>query len=211
SAAGLSSWLQQLIARPMLELMRTADTVSRDQKKNRAARCRDNDELGELIGEFHQLLAQIRAQDAALHEARLQLEARVADRTRELSAEVGERQRAEVLLRQQVERMVLINQMTRAVAERADLASVFHVLLGHLEDRLGIDFGSACTFAPERGEFIIIAHGPNSAGIAAAAAQRIGEPLSISPSFLAACEQGDIFPIIGSCVSEPSPLTQKLF
>jgi len=209
-AAGLSSWLQRLIARPMLDLMRTADTVSRDQKNSRAARCRDNDELSALIDDFHQLLGQIRAQDAALYEARSQLEARVAERTRELSAQVLDRQRAEVMLRQQVERMSLINQITRAVAERADLASVFHVLLGHLEDRLGIDFGSACTFDPERGEFAIIAHGPNSAAVGSSAGQRIGESLAISPAFLAACEQGDIFPIIGSGSTQPSPLAQQL-
>jgi signal transduction histidine kinase/ActR/RegA family two-component response regulator len=208
-AAGLSAWLQQLIARPMLDLMRTADSVSRDKKRASSVRCRENDELSELIDEFHQMLGQIRAQDAALHEARVLLEARVAERTRELSAEVLERQRAEVMLRQQVERMSLINQITRAVAERVELASVFHVLLGHLEDRLGIDFGSACTFTPERGEFIVVAHGPNSAGLAVAAGQRIGEPLPLSPAFLAACEQGEIFPLIGSGSSERSPLTQQ--
>jgi nitrogen fixation/metabolism regulation signal transduction histidine kinase len=119
AAAALSAWIQRLIARPMLDLMRTADSVSGD--KPGAKRCRDNDELSALIDEFHLMLGQIRAQDAALHEARVQLEARVAERTRELSAEVLERQRAEVMLRQQVERMSLINQITRAVAERVDL------------------------------------------------------------------------------------------
>jgi signal transduction histidine kinase/CheY-like chemotaxis protein len=208
AAAALSAWLQRLIARPMLDLMRTADSVSHD--KTSAKRCRDNDELSALIDEFHLMLGQIRAQDAALHEARVQLEARVAERTRELSAEVLERQRAEVMLRQQVERMSLINQITRAVAERVDLASVFHVLLGHLEDRLGIDFGSACTFTSDRGEFVVLAHGPNSAAVAVAARQRVGEPLPISPSFLAACEQGEIFPLIGVGSTERSPLTQQL-
>jgi len=208
AAAGLSAWIQRLIARPMLDLMRTADSVSRD--KPGAKRCRDNDELSALIDEFHLMLGQIRAQDAALHEARVQLEARVAERTRELSAEVHERQRAEVMLRQQVERMSLINQITRAVAERVELASVFHILLGHLEDRLGIDFGSACTFTSDRGEFVVVAHGPNSAAVASAARQRVGEPLPTSPSFLAACEQGEIFPLIGVGSTERSPLTQQL-
>jgi signal transduction histidine kinase/CheY-like chemotaxis protein len=206
-AAGLSAWLQRLIARPMLDLMSTADSVSRDKRRRGAARYSDKDELSALIDEFHMMLGQIRAQDAALHEARVQLEARVAERTRELSSEVLERQRAEVMLRQQVERMSLINQITRAVAERADLASVFHVLLGHLEDRLGIDFGSACTFTPERGEFVVVAHGPNSGAVASATGQRIGEPLPLAPSFLAGCERGEIFSLISS---ERSALTQQL-
>ena len=72
-AAGLSAWLQRLIARPMLDLMRTADSVSPAKTSRSAARCRDNDELSALIDEFHLMLGQIRAQDAALHEARVQL------------------------------------------------------------------------------------------------------------------------------------------
>src|SRR5690349_14975183 len=42
-AAGLSAWLQRLIARPMLDLMRTADSVSRGKPKSAAVRYSDND------------------------------------------------------------------------------------------------------------------------------------------------------------------------
>jgi signal transduction histidine kinase/FixJ family two-component response regulator len=210
AAVGLSTWLHRLIARPILDLVRTARAVARDKNYALRVPAHGDEELGELIENFNEMLGQVQAQDVALHEARLQLEARVAERTQELSGEMHGRHRAEVMLQHAAERISLVNQITRAVAERADLASVFHVLLGHLEDRLALDFASACTFAPERGEFIVVSHGPKSGAVAAAAGERIGEPLPTADSFLAAAMRGEIFHPF-ECDSTPScELTQRL-
>jgi signal transduction histidine kinase/FixJ family two-component response regulator len=210
AAVGLSAWFHRLIARPILDLVRTARAVARDKNYALRVPVHRQDELGELIENFNEMLGQVQAQDVALHEARLQLEARVAERTQELSGEMHERQRAEVMLHHQAERISLVNQITRAVAERADLASVFHVLLGHLEDRLAIDFASACTFSPERAEFIVVSHGPNSAALAAAAGERIGEPLPTGDSFLATAERGEIFRLFESDSPPSCELTERL-
>src|SRR5436190_18552918 len=210
AAVGLSTWLHRHIAGPVLEIVHTARAVARD--KNYALRVPVNghDELGELIENFNEMLGQVQAQDLALHEAQLKLQARVAERTEKLSGERLERHRAEVMLHHQAERISLVNQITRAVAERADLASVFHVLLGHLEDRLAVDFATACTFAPERAEFIVASHGPKSAGLAAAAGERIGEPLPTEKSFLAASESGEIFHLLDCGASPSCALTRLL-
>jgi len=207
---GLSAWMQQLLAGPILALARAARSVAKN--KNYALRVpnHSHDELGELIEDFNEMLGQIQAQDAALHETHGQLEQRVANRTRELLGEIVERQHAEEMLRRQVERLTLINQLTRAVAERAELASVFHVLLGHLEDRLGIDLGVAYTFVADTEEFVVAAHGPHSAALAAQTCEQVGERVSISPLFLAAARRGEVFHLVPDTSLAGSVMVKRL-
>lgn len=58
-----------------------------------------------------------------------------------LGCDITEQKRAEQALQQQLARIGLLNQITRAIAERQDLESIFTVVLRHLEDHLPIDFG----------------------------------------------------------------------
>jgi signal transduction histidine kinase/CheY-like chemotaxis protein len=50
-------------------------------------------------------------------------------------------QRSESRLREQLSRLSLLQQITRATGERQDLKSIFQVVLGSLEENLPIDFG----------------------------------------------------------------------
>ena len=91
----LSLWLQRVVSRPVVELARLAAEVrARGDYSLRAPR-RSADELGELVASFNQMLDQIQARDADLLAAKEALEVRVAERTRELAAELAERRRAE--------------------------------------------------------------------------------------------------------------------
>jgi two-component system, sensor histidine kinase and response regulator len=58
-------------------------------------------ELSQLGADFNHMLEELAQRDAALVEARARLELRVAARTRELEAEIGERSKAESALREQ--------------------------------------------------------------------------------------------------------------
>ena len=137
----LSLQLQQLISKPILNLASTAKTVSTEKNYSVRAVKKSEDELGQLIDDFNEMLTQIQARDAALQAAHDELEKRVQERTSELEQEVADRRRAEEGLHQQLSRISLLNSITRAIADRQDLESVVHVVLRHLEDQLPIDFG----------------------------------------------------------------------
>jgi len=192
----LSTSLQRIISGRILDLARAARSVARSRDYGLRVPNQTHDEFGGLVDDFNDMLGQIQAQDAALQQAHSLLEERVDQRTQELKAEIAERRRAEELLREQVERITFVNQLTCAVVQRADLANVFHVLLGHLEERLAIHFGAAYTFAAHPQGFVVAAHGPKSGAVATAAGERIGDTLSVSESFLRRAQQGDIFQLL---------------
>ncbi|HSA92908.1 MAG TPA: ATP-binding protein [Terriglobales bacterium] len=86
AALFISSRLQPLIARPMLQLAETARVVSQGRNYSVRAQPGNRDEVGLLIETFNQMLAQIEERDAELQEARAELENRVVERTAELAA-----------------------------------------------------------------------------------------------------------------------------
>jgi signal transduction histidine kinase/CheY-like chemotaxis protein len=91
-AAGLvSSILQRLISKPILDLADTASSVSRDGNYAIRAIKTAEDEIGTLVDRFNGMLAQIHSRDEALNAAKDELEDRVAERTRQLQSEIVER------------------------------------------------------------------------------------------------------------------------
>src|SRR5437016_1733564 len=91
----LSTKLQRVISNPILQLERTASAVAGEKNYSVRASKQGEDELGRLIDRFNEMLEQIQQRDAALQEARDELEKRVAGRTFELQQEIVERKRAE--------------------------------------------------------------------------------------------------------------------
>ena len=81
----LSRTFQGFISGPILELAQISKKVSDSQDYSLRARKSGNDELGDLIDGFNNMLLQIQLRDEALKVHRLSLEEKVAQRTAELS------------------------------------------------------------------------------------------------------------------------------
>jgi len=82
----MSSRLQGIISRPILNLAKFAKTVSEKKDYSTRVQQKSNDEVGLLIRSLNEMLEQIQQRDSALVEAKEQLEARVKERTSELSS-----------------------------------------------------------------------------------------------------------------------------
>jgi two-component system, NtrC family, sensor kinase len=80
----LSVRLQRVISGPVLQLAQAVRTVALEKNYSVRATKQSNDELGQLVDGFNEMLAQIQARDTALQTARDNLEKRVEERTREL-------------------------------------------------------------------------------------------------------------------------------
>jgi two-component system sensor histidine kinase/response regulator len=91
----LASRLQRVISEPILELARTAFTVSAEKNYSIRAKKKSEDEIGFLFDRFNEMLEQIQQRENALKWARDELEARVDERTRELQKEIADRKHAE--------------------------------------------------------------------------------------------------------------------
>jgi signal transduction histidine kinase/ActR/RegA family two-component response regulator len=142
----LSKRLQKSISDPIVQLAKTARTVSAEKNYSLRAPKQGRGELGELTDNFNEMLAQIQQRDVVLHKINDNLEKRVQERTRDLESEISERKRAEAALQEQFTRTKLLNQITHAISERQDLESVLYVVLRQLEDHLAVDLGLVLLF-----------------------------------------------------------------
>ncbi len=82
----LSARLQRVVTDPILRLAHTARRVSSEEDYTLRAQREGNDELGDLIDGFNEMLAEIQARDMELDLHREQLEDMVSRRTAELEA-----------------------------------------------------------------------------------------------------------------------------
>jgi PAS domain S-box-containing protein len=93
AAVGIGNALQKTFSRPVLDLVRTARTVTIEKNYGVRATARHRDELGVLVEAFNDMLDQIQRRDAELVQT-----------ARTLEIEVAERQRADEALRASEER-----------------------------------------------------------------------------------------------------------
>jgi len=186
----LSALLQRVISRPIFHLAETAKAVS--DKKNYSLRANKHgrDELGQLIDGFNEMLDQIQQRDSELQQAHDKLELRVTERTRDLLAEIAERQRAESSLKQQFIRISLLNQITQAISDRQDTDSILNVILNQLENHMGFDFGVVVVFDPKSHTLNVAALRIKDTGLATQFDLHEGGALSLAETGFQLCEQG---------------------
>jgi two-component system sensor histidine kinase/response regulator len=119
----LASWLQGLITRPILALASTMDKVSREKTYSLRAEVSSADETGTMIQAFNVMLGEIEHQDAALSNARDELEERVNERTSELMRQVDDTLRAERQLANANRELEKAVEEANALADLAQSAS----------------------------------------------------------------------------------------
>lgn len=134
----LSLRLQRVISSPISHLADTANQVAHEKNYSVRARKSSDDEMGQLIDRFNEMLAGIQERDAALLQAQDDLERRVDERTKELQLEISERSRVEKELRDSQQKFeTLVNSIGGVVWEADPRTFEFKFVSEQAEKFLG--------------------------------------------------------------------------
>jgi signal transduction histidine kinase/ActR/RegA family two-component response regulator len=135
----------------------------------------------------------------ALRRANQELDQRVLERTADLENAVGALQSevelhktTEQRLQTQLERLNLLDQLTRAIGERLDLDSIYQVVVRRLEDNLPIDFGCVCLYDPSAAVLTVTRVGVHSEALAMELAMKEQVRIPIDQNGLSRCVRGHL-------------------
>jgi signal transduction histidine kinase/ActR/RegA family two-component response regulator len=104
--------------------------------------------------------------------------------------DITERKAGEIKIRSQNERMSLLHQITRAVGEHQDLASIFQVVIRTLEDQMPVDFACMTLYDEAINDVMIASVGLRTAEMARALAMTEQQHLSIGDECVAKLKRG---------------------
>lgn len=205
----LSSRMQRIISRPISHLVKTASAVTAEKNYSVRAAKHGQDELGQLIDGFNEMLSQIQQRDSALQRAHDELEIHVAQRTRSLRDEIAVRQHAESALQQQLVRISLLNQITQSISERQDTDSILHVVLRQLEDHLDTDLGLLAFYDAKTKTLNVAALQIKNTFLAKKFDLREGSVLPLAETGFELCEKGQTV-YFAETMKAPGPFAEKL-
>jgi PAS domain S-box-containing protein len=134
----ISSKLQKSISNPILHLAHLANRVSMEKNYALRAESQSQDELGDLINQFNDMLSQIQYRDIALQEAHDELEERIRERTADLEKEIQIRRQSEFALRESEERLRSILDHTTAVVYMKDIDQRYVLVNRQFERVFGV-------------------------------------------------------------------------
>jgi signal transduction histidine kinase/ActR/RegA family two-component response regulator len=134
-----------------------------------------------------------------LRQANDDLDKRVQSRTEDLAqavqaleSEVEQRKKTEIRLQTQLERLSLLDQITRAIAERLDLRSIFQVVIRTVEDSLPVDFGCVCLYNSDAEVLTVTCVGVRSEALAMELAMTDQARVEIDQNGLSRCVRGQL-------------------
>jgi GAF domain-containing protein len=110
----------------------------------------------------------------------------------DLRAEAQTRQIAERRALVQLERLALLERITRAIAERQDLESIFQVVVRSVEEHLPADFAALCNYAPRARVLTVSRVGTRSGQLALDLAMTEQSRIEIDQNGLSRCVAGEL-------------------
>ncbi|HWU13899.1 MAG TPA: PAS domain-containing protein [Caulobacter sp.] len=146
-----------------------------------------------------------------------------------ISTDITERKDAEAKLHTQLQRMSLLDEITRAIGERQDNQSIFQVVVRSIEDQLPADFACLCLYDDLERALTVAAVGVNSQALALELAMPERARVDIDENGLSQCVRGRLvyepdiaevpFPFprrlagggLGSMVCAPLQVESKVF
>jgi len=121
-----------------------------------------------------------------------ELDQQVTERTGELSRESGQRQLADAKALAQLARLSLLHQITRAIADRQDLDSIYQVAVRSVERQLPVDFACLCTYDDVNRTLTVASVGANSRELGLSLAAPEPMVFDLDENHLAHCIQGNV-------------------
>ena len=98
----------------------------------------------------------------------------------------------ELSLKAQLQRLHLLEQITRAIGARQDLTSIFQVTIGAVETELPVDFGCICLYDADTAALSMVAVAPASEALAAELGILTDAKVSIDTSGLVRSMRGEL-------------------
>jgi NO-binding membrane sensor protein with MHYT domain/signal transduction histidine kinase/CheY-like chemotaxis protein len=126
-----------------------------------------------------------------------------------LKAQIIERERAEAKLQAQLERLVLLDQITRAIGERQDLQSIYQVAVRSVEENLPVDFACICRHDPTDRALTVVRVGAHSEALATELALDAPSRVEIDQNGLSRCISGELV-YEADIQATPFPFQQRL-
>ncbi len=135
--------------------------------------------------------------EGRMEEARLAGSLRVANAelqrtTENLKAEIAEREHTETRLQAQLERLTLLDQISRAIGERQDLQSIYQVAVRSLEEQLPVDFACVCRYDEADSALTVIRVGAHSEALAMELALAEQSGIAIDQNGLSRAVRGEL-------------------
>jgi len=93
-------------------------------------------------------------------------------------------------IQSQLARLELLNRITRAIGERQDIASIYQVVVGSLEEDLPADFACICTYEPVGGTLTVSSIGVRGAQAVPALAEVGKADVPVDENGLSRCVRG---------------------
>jgi PAS domain S-box-containing protein len=146
-----------------------------------------------------------------------------------ISTDITERKDAEAKLHTQLQRLGLLDEITRAIGQRQDNQSIFQVVVRSIEDQLPADFACLCLYDDLERALTVAAVGVNSRALALELAMPERARVDIDENGLSQCVRGRLvyepdiaevpFPFprrlagggLGSMVCAPLQVESKVF